>query len=331
MSASSGILLINLGSPTAPTPTAVQSFLREFLSDPCVVRLPRWLWLPLLDQVILPLRRAKVTSRYRAIWTKAGSPLVVNTLALAAGLDALLAPQTQVVAGMRYGKPSLLDALMRLRDHGVDRLLLAPLYPQASTTTTDTALASARAGLHDLGWQPEVTILKPFFDAPEYIAALGASIRDYWRRHGQGDRLLLSFHGLPRRLVAQGDPYYDQCMATSRQLAAELAVTVAMPVAFQSRFGPGRWLKPATADLISLWGKQGLGRVDVVCPGFSSDCLETLEEIAQREKMRFINAGGGELRYIPCLNAAPDWVERMASLLARPDAVVKTLTVSGGH
>ncbi len=312
--ADTALVLVNLGTPDAPTAPAVRRYLAEFLSDPRVVQLPRWLWQPLLRGLILPLRAPKVAEKYAQIWLDGGSPLTVYTRGLADAVQAVL-PALRVVPAMRYGMPALAGTLARLRGEGVRRALLLPLYPQYSTTTTasveDVARAQAGAGF-------AVRVVGDYHLAPEWIAALAASVRAHWAAHGRGEHLLLSFHGIPQRLVDAGDPYAAQCAAGARALAAALGLAPeAYTVAFQSRFGRERWLQPYTVEVLQALPARGVRRLDVLCPGFAVDCLETLEEIALGGAETFRAAGGEALRYIPCLNASPAHAQALAAVARR--------------
>jgi len=306
------LLLVNLGTPEAPTPRAVRRYLAEFLSDRRVVQLPRWLWWPLLHGVILPLRAPRVARKYASIWMDGGSPLAVHTRALADAVRQRL-PDVRVEHAMRYGTPSLAETLRRLRDEGLRRVLVLPLYPQYSTTTTasvDDVVARA-AGI-------EARVLRDYHLDPHWVAAIAGSIRAHWQAHGRGERLLFSFHGIPQRLVEAGDPYAAQCAASVAAIARALALKPAeFELTFQSRFGREPWLQPDTAGTLQRLAGEGVRQVDVVCPGFAADCLETLEEIAMLNADLFRDAGGTVLRYIPCLNAAPAHADALAALAER--------------
>ncbi|TLX22761.1 ferrochelatase [Thermomonas fusca] len=309
------LVLVNLGTPAAPTAPAVRRYLAQFLHDHRVVQLTRWLWCPLLHFVILPLRSPKVAHKYAQIWMEGGSPLAVHTAALAEAVAARL-PDRQVVHAMRYGEPSVASVFDGLRAAGVHRVRVLPLYPQYSTTTTASvadAVAVAAAGL-------QVELLHDYHTDAGWAAAIADSIRAHWAAHGRGERLLLSFHGIPRRLVDGGDPYADQCEASARAIAAALDVRRdELLLTFQSRFGRERWLEPYTLPTLEALAREGVRRVDVVCPGFAVDCLETLEEISVENDAAFRAAGGESLRYIPCLNAGGAHADALAAL-ARGDA-----------
>jgi ferrochelatase len=317
--AKTAILLVNLGTPAAPTPAAVRAYLAEFLSDPRVVEIPRLAWWLILHGVILRTRPRASAKRYAAIWTKDGSPLALYTERQAKLLQGLLGERLKapliVSYAMRYGAPSISDELVRLKAAGATRVLVLPLYPQYAASTTATALDQVFATLGRMRNQPELRTVKHFHDHPRYIGALGDAVRAYWREHGRPDRLVMSFHGVPRFTLDRGDPYHCECQKTARLLARELELADdAWQVAFQSRFGRAEWLKPYTATVLDELGRKGLRRVDVICPGFIADCLETLEEIGLEGKQAFLAAGGKELHLIPCLNDRPGWIEALAAI-----------------
>jgi len=314
----SGVLLLNLGTPDAPTPAAIRPWLREFLSDRRVVDLPRWLWLPILYGVILPLRPRRLAPLYARIWRADGSPLLAITreqrTALARALAGDGAPP--VVEAMRYGQPSAAAALARLREAGVGRVIVLPLYPQYSDTTTASALDAVTAALAAAAWQPELIVVRDYHADERYIAALAGSVREHWAAHGRGEHLLMSFHGIPERYAARGDPYAGQCQETARRLASALQLRDGeWQACYQSRVGNAAWLGPYTDVVIPLLARRGVRRMDVVCPGFAADCLETLDEIAIRYAGAFVAAGGEALRYVPALNARPAHVEALAHLV----------------
>ncbi|MFZ5607154.1 MAG: ferrochelatase [Pseudomonadota bacterium] len=304
------LLLVNLGTPAAPTAPAVRRYLSQFLHDYRVVPLTRWLWCPLLHFVILPLRSPKVAHKYAEIWMEGGSPLAVHTAALAAAVGARL-PGWRVRHAMRYGEPAVAAVLSELRAQGVRRVRVLPLYPQYSTTTTasvEDAVAAARGELH-------IETLHDYHVDPGWVAAVAGSIRAHWQAHGRGERLLLSFHGIPQRLVQAGDPYAAQCEASAAAIAAALGLArEEIVLTFQSRFGREAWLQPYTQQTLEALARDGVREVDVACPGFAVDCLETLEEIALQNAAAFRTAGGQALRYIPCLNAEPAHADALAAL-----------------
>ncbi len=316
-----GVLLTNLGTPDAPTAAAVRRYLAEFLADPMVIDLPRWFWLPLLHGVILNLRPPRSAAAYAKVWTPDGSPLLVESRAQAEGLELALAPRlkapVRVALGMRYGEPTLAKALADLKGSGVARLVVLPMYPQYSRTTTGSTHAAVDAALAALAWEPHTTRMLGWHDAPGYIAALASSVRQHWQRHGRGARLLMSFHGLPARYVTAGDPYAAQCKATAKALASALDLAAdRWALAYQSRVGFEPWLTPYTDRTLAGWAAERLGDVDVVCPGFSADCLETLEEIALANADVYATLGGGALRYVAALNSRSDHLAFLAELVA---------------
>jgi ferrochelatase len=310
-----GVLLVNLGTPDAPTPEAIRPYLREFLSDRRVVDLPPLLWWPILHGIILPLRPRRLAPLYARIWRADGSPLLAITRELRAALAAALAPAPVAVA-MRYGQPAIAPAVAELHDAGVERLAVLPLYPQYSGTTTGSAFDGLDAALRALAWQPELRRIEDYHADEGYVAALAGSVREHWAAHGHGDHLLLSFHGIPQRYADRGDPYGRQCAETARRLAAALALRDGdWHLAYQSRVGNAAWLGPYTDVVIPLLARRGVRRLDVVCPGFAADCLETLDEVAIRYKEVFVAAGGEALRYVPALNARPDHVAALARIV----------------
>ena len=308
-----GVLLINLGTPEAPTPSAVRPYLREFLSDPRVVRLPRVLWFPILYGFVLPFRPRIVAAQYARIWGPGGAPLLVGSQQLAARLREQLGA-TPVALGMRYGRPAITAALAELKQQGARDVVVLPLYPQYSTTTTESAFDGVRDAFDELGWLPPHRLIRDYHVHDGYIAALRASVEAHWAAQGRGERLLISFHGIPMHYVATGDPYLAQCEATAQRLAESLKLDPsAWQICFQSRFGKAPWTSPYTDEVLNELPARGVKKVDVLCPGFAADCLETLDEIAIRYRAQFERAGGEALRYIPALNDGP----AHAALLAR--------------
>lgn len=317
-----GVLITNLGTPAAPTAAAVRRYLAEFLSDPRVVELPRWLWLPVLHAVILRLRPRRSAAAYREIWTEEGSPLLVNAKRQAAALEGALAESWQgsikVALGMRYGEPSIAAALRTLGDWGARRLLVLPLYPQYSATTTASTYDALFKVLAAERCMPDLRIVSRYHDHPGYIDALAASVVAAREQNGHRARLLFSFHGLPQRYCDAGDPYYRQCLETARLVAARLGEAPEnWAVAFQSRVGREQWLQPYTESVLCEWGKSGVRAVQVLCPGFSADCLETLEEIAIRAAALFRSCGGDSLHYIPALNDGRAHIKALADIVTR--------------
>jgi ferrochelatase len=319
-----GVLLINLGTPAAPETKAVRDYLREFLSDPRVVEMPRALWLPILHAYVLRFRPRETARRYAAIWTKKGSPLKLQTERQSSLLNGFLGQagyNVRVEHAMRYGQPSVAAVLSRLVAEGCTRVLLLPLYPQYSASTTASAFDAAFRWAETQRNPPELRTVRGIFREPGYIAALAASVERHWARHGRPEsayRLLMSYHGIPARAVQAGDPYRDECLATSRLLARALDLDDgAYAVSFQSRLGSGQWLQPYTAAQLEDFARKGIRRVDVLCPGFAADCLETLEEIAIEGKAAFQKAGGDEYHLIPCLNDDEGWIRALETLVLR--------------
>src|SRR5574340_785217 len=315
-----GILLVNLGTPDAPTPPAVRAYLKEFLSDPRVVEMPRALWWLILNGIILNTRPTKSAAKYASIWLKEGSPLRVYTEKQTSLLQGYLSQRTKapfvVDYAMRYGIPSIPSALRKLKEQNCQRILVVPMYPQDAASTTATVCDIVFDELQRMRNMPALRTIRNFHDPPGYIKALANSINDYWMKHGRPEKLLMSFHGLPRAALDKGDPYHCECHKTARLLAQELGLKAGQyAVSFQSRFGRQEWLKPYTAATLKELGQQQTKRLDVVCPGFVADCLETLEEIALEGKQEFQHAGGGEYRYIPCLNDRNDWLHALTDLV----------------
>ena len=312
-----GVLLVNLGSPASPKTGDVRRFLREFLGDPRVVNLPRPLWWLILHLFVLPFRPKKSAHAYQSIWTAQGSPLVVFTQQLTDKLNTLYGNQQLLIdCAMRYGKPALRDKLQDFKKHGVDEIVILPLYPQYSSTTTASIFDVVAETF--LGWRhmPGLHFISDFHQHPSYIEAMAASIRQHWHTHGQAELLLMSFHGLPAKLTEWGDPYFHQCQTTGRLIAEQLGLNDQQwQLVFQSRFGKAEWLKPYCVEVLRDLPKQGIKNVDVVCPGFSVDCLETLEEIAIANQEIFLEAGGDTYRYIACLNDSDAHVEVMYDLI----------------
>jgi ferrochelatase len=314
-----GILLVNLGTPDAPTPRALKRYLNEFLSDPRVIEIPRLLWWAILHGIILRTRPPKSAEKYAAIWTEQGSPLKIHTEKQAKLLRGYLGERIRtphaVEWAMRYGRPSIESSVLALREQGCDRILVLPLYPQYSASATASVFDAVSRILVRMRNLPALRFVKHFHDHPAYIAALARQVNDYWMAHGRPDKLVLSFHGLPRFTLDKGDPYFCECQKTGRLLAGELGLKEGgWLVAFQSRFGRARWLEPYTIDTMTQLGRQKTGRVDVFCPGFVADCLETLEEIAIENKSAYLSAGGKEFHHIPCLNERHEWIQALARI-----------------
>ncbi len=318
------ILLINLGTPEAPTPPAIRRYLGQFLSDRKVVDIPNLIWWPILHGIILNWRAKKTAKKYASIWTPQGSPLRTHSELQAKLLRGFLGAaghDTRVACAMRYGQPSIPDTLSHLQAEGCTRLLILPLYPQYSTSTTASAFDTVFSSLQRSGNWPEVRTIRSFADDLGYIRSLARSVHEHWMRTGHPEssyRLLFSFHGLPRHRIDQGDPYLDECRKTARLLAQELDLgDHEYQTCFQSRFGRREWLKPYTLPSLCALAGKGIRRTDILCPGFPSDCLETLEEIAIGGKQAFIRAGGQEFHYIPCLNERDDWIGALAELAGK--------------
>ena len=306
------LVVANLGTPDAPTAKAVRRYLAEFLHDHRVVQLSRWIWCPLLHFLILPLRGPKAAKKYAAIWLPEGSPLAVYTQRLATAIQSRL-PAWRVLPAMRYGNPALRRVLRELHEEGFEKVVVLPLYPQYSTTTTasiEDVVVSESKGL-------SVSLIEDYSTDPRWIAAVVDSIRTWRQQHDAGEHLLFSFHGLPQRIADNGDPYPQRCAASVQAIAAALGLaSTEWTLTFQSRFGKERWLAPATDKVLDELAARGLRRVDVVCPGFAVDCLETLEEVAMQFAEGFAEKGG-ELRYIPCLNDSDAHAEALAALAQR--------------
>jgi ferrochelatase len=318
---SAAVVLCNLGTPEAPTPAAVRRYLAEFLSDPRVVEIPRLAWLPILHGIVLRVRPARSARKYASIWTPAGSPLKVWTekqAVLLAGYLGQRGHRVVVRHAMRYGAPSIAAVLDEVKAAGADRILVLPLFPQYSAATTASIGDALAAWMRRIRNMPELRFVKHYHDDAGYIDALACRVSEHWRVHGRGDKLVLSFHGLPRRALALGDPYHCECLKTGRLLAERLKVRDDLvAVTFQSRFGKAEWLQPYTEPALVAMARWGIGRVDVFCPGFTSDCLETLEEIDQAARTAFLAAGGREFRYVPCLNDQHEWIAALAGIAIR--------------
>jgi protoporphyrin/coproporphyrin ferrochelatase len=313
------VLLVNLGTPEAPTAKAVRPYLKEFLSDRRVVEVPRPIWWLILNGIILPFRAPRSARAYASVWTEHGSPLLVNSRKLADQLQMQLhktMPRVTVMLAMNYGKPSIDQAIDRLRAENIQRLLVVPMYPQYSATTTASVFDRVTRSLSRLRWLPEVRFINDYHREDKWLDAVAGRIAAFQRKHGQPDQLLFSFHGIPKRNLMAGDPYYCQCRASAGLIAERLELAdSAWKLSFQSRLGKAEWLKPYTDKTLQTMAKNGVKRVQVVCPGFSIDCLETLEEIAMENRDEFMHAGGESLEYIPCLNDGNDHVAMLAGLV----------------
>ncbi len=317
-----GVLLVNLGTPEAPTPKAVRRYLKEFLWDPRVVEMFRPAWWLVLNLIILNTRPRRSAAAYAKVWTDEGSPLMVvsrtQQQALQSALEQRLDYPVKTVLAMRYGNPSIAEGLQALREAGARRVLVLPLYPQYSATTTASIFDAVAGELQRWRWLPELRFVNHYHDDPAYIQALAGSVRRFQAEQGVPEKLILSFHGIPREYFLAGDPYFCECQKTGRLLAQALKLPEdRWQLTFQSRLGPKAWLKPYTDKTLEALARAGTKNVQVICPGFSADCLETLEEVAMENRDIFLGAGGEEYRYIPCLNDSADHIDLLAALVGR--------------
>lgn len=315
-----GVLITNLGTPDDPTPAALRRYLKEFLWDPRVVEVPRPLWWCILNGIILNIRPRRSAAAYREVWTDEGSPLMLHTREqarqLRERLQAEFGGRVMVEFAMRYGNPSISSVIDRMQQSGVRRLLVLPLYPQYSGATTASTFDAVAADFRRRRWLPELRMINHYHDFPDYIDALAVSVERHWQVHGRADRLILSYHGVPRRYLLQGDPYFCECHKTSRLLAERLGLQAGeWMTTFQSRFGREEWLQPYTDETLKGLPAQNVKSVQVLCPGFSADCLETIEEIGQENRDYFMAAGGERYEYIPALNAEPQHMDALEKLL----------------
>ena len=314
-----GVLMVNLGTPDAPTASGIKKYLGEFLSDPRVIEIPRYIWYPILFGPVLTFRPKKLVPKYEGIWLDGGSPLLVWSQRQAQAVAHILknsGVDVEVELAMRYGNPSVPDAITALRARGCDRILTIPLYPQYAASTTATAVDAVTRHVAKLRDQPELRFLKRFYDDPGYIEAQADKIRSFWAAQGEPEKLVMSFHGLPRYSIELGDPYYRDCLESARLIRENLGLPAdRVEVTFQSRFGSARWLEPYTEPTIKELARQGVKSIDVVCPGFVADCLETLEEINEEVREAFIHAGGTQFRYIEALNDSPKWSQGLAAIV----------------
>lgn len=302
-----GILLVNLGTPDAPTPQAVKKYLAEFLSDPRVVEIPRFIWKIILHGIILQTRPKKSAKLYQAIWQKNGSPLLNYTHSLANKLQQALKNKHSVKVGMRYGNPSIASQLEELKH--CEEIIILPLYPQSAAATTATTFDAIAKHLEKWRYIPTLTFISNYYQHPLYIQAISQQIEQHWQTYARGEKLVFSFHGLPERCTELGDPYASQCQTTAKLVAQQLKLSDKdYIVTFQSRFGPAKWLQPYTDKTLIQLAQDGINNIDIICPGFAVDCLETLEEIAKTNKELFITNGGKNFRYIPCLNDSDNHV-----------------------
>ena len=318
------VLLVNLGTPDEPTPAALRRYLAEFLSDPRVVEIPPALWWLILHGVILRVRPAKSAAKYASVWTPEGSPLAMWTAKQTALLQGYLGERGQrppallVRHAMRYGQPSIAGVLDELKAANATRILVLPLYPQYAAATTASVADAVMAWMRQQRRQPELRFVNHYHDDAGYIDALAQRMRSHWQTNGRGERLVLSFHGVPERSLHLGDPYHCECHVTARLLSARLGLADGeLLVTFQSRFGKAKWLTPYTEPTLVELAAKGIARVDVMCPGFSADCLETLEEIDQEARAAYLNAGGKSFHYIACLNDQHEWIAALAAIALR--------------
>lgn len=311
-----GILVSNLGTPDAPTTKALRRYLAEFLWDPRVVEVPRPIWWLILHGVILRVRPKKSAALYKNIWTDQGSPLLINSEKIAHGIQQQLGDDYLVTLGMRYGKPSINQALDKLQDAKVKKIIILPLYPQFSATTSASTFDAASLSLKSWRDIPELQFMPQYSDNKNYINTLAASINQHWQQHGRGEKLLISFHGIPQRNIELGDPYFNQCQQTATLLANTLQLNDSQyQLVFQSRFGRAKWLQPYCVDTLISLAKTGSKHIDIICPGFAVDCLETLEEISITNNEIFQKAGGINLNYIPALNDNPEHIHFLSDII----------------
>ncbi len=309
-----GVLLANLGTPQAPTAAEVKCFLAEFLHDQRVVDLPVWQWYPILHCFILPRRSPRVAKLYESIWMDEGSPLMVYSLQQQKKLQMLM--NVPVELGMTYGEPSLSSGLEKLQQQGVEEVIVLPLYPQYSSSTTAAVFDGLAKAIKNIPTMPEIKFIRDYFNHPKYIQALANKVRSSWEDNGRGDLLVCSYHGIPKRYADNGDIYPEHCAETTRLLAEELGLDdTQVKMTYQSQFGKEEWLQPYTDVTMESLPEQGVKKLDIVCPAFSVDCLETLEEIAGENKELFLEAGGEVFNYIPCLNADDAHIEMMQALI----------------
>ena len=317
-----GVLLTNLGTPEAPTAKALRPYLKQFLSDPRVVEVPRLIWWLILNGIILNTRPRRSAEAYSEVWTDRGSPLLYHLMDQVSGVEARLqermGPQIMVRGAMRYGNPSIPNVLQDLFSAGIQRLVVLPLYPQYAGPTTGSTFDEIAADFTRRRWLPDFRFIANYCDDPGYIGAVASSIREHWEQHGRADKLVFSYHGSPQRYLQNGDPYHCQCHKTTRLVAEALELAPdAYLSTFQSRFGREEWLKPYTDETLKALPATGVKSLQIVCPGFSADCLETIEEIGMENRDYFLEAGGERYEYIPCLNASPRHLDILADRIQR--------------
>lgn len=324
-----GILLANTGTPDAPTAKAVRRFLAQFLADPRVIELPRWKWLPILHGIILNTRPRKSAKLYESIWDERGSPLLYHTQDLTMNLEAELRAHSlevpiNVAVGMRYGNPSIKEALRELREKGATHYVVFPLFPQYSSTTSGSIIESVLSEFTKWRWIPPVQIISDYHDHPAYISAIAENVRAFWANSPRAEKLLFSFHGIPKNYVERGDPYEKQCLRTVELLVEELALSKdEWTLAFQSRFGRSEWLRPYTNEVLENLGAENLASLDVLSPGFAVDCLETIGEIGDEGQVSFQNMGGGAYSYIPALNATDLHLKALSEIILEKSASLR--------
>lgn len=315
-----GVLLLNLGTPDAPTKQALKPYLKQFLSDPRVVEVPRLIWWFILNGIILNVRPKRSAAAYSEVWTERGSPLMYHLEDQVAGvaekLKAAHGENIIVRGAMRYGNPSIPSVLQEMADAGVQRLAVLPLYPQYGGPTTASTFDAIAEDFTKRRWLPDFRFVASYHDDPGYIEALANSIRKHWEQYGRADKIVFSYHGMPKRYLLEGDPYHCQCIKTTRLVAEALWLKESEYLtSFQSRFGKEEWLKPYTDETLKALPGQGVKSVQVICPGFSADCLETVEEIGMENKEYFLEAGGDHYQYIPCLNAEPEHIDVLTAIV----------------
>ena len=322
-----GVLIVNLGTPDQPTIRAIRRYLREFLWDNRVVQIPKVIWWFILNFIILVIRPGKSVRGYQEIWTPEGSPLMVHSIALTQHvrecIEVKQGHDVQIELAMRYGNPSIIEGLSAFQDGKVEQLLIVPLYPQYSSTSSGTVFEKVFDTIKNWTYIPGLRVISDYYDHPHYITAIVDSISDYWETNGRSQLLLMSFHGLPEKSREQGDPYHDQCQKTAKRVANDLGLDqTEWRIVFQSRFGYQEWLKPYCVDELNILPDRGIKSVDIICPGFAVDCLETLEEIALTNRQIFLQAGGKQYRYIPALNASEGHVEMLTDLITSEDRFI---------
>jgi ferrochelatase len=311
-----GVLLANLGTPDRPVCPGLRKYLSEFLQDPRVIELPKFFRWLLVKGIIINFRAHKSARTYREIWTTNGSPLLLNSLALGEAVGDRLGDAYQVEVGMRYGQPSIESKLKALHEEGVRELIVIPMYPQYSGSTNGSTFDALAKAFSKFRWVPKLHFINSYYEHPRYIEAVAQSIQEHWQKHGRAQKLIMSFHGVPKKYIEKGDPYQRQCQASAKAIAQELKLSdQEWQLVFQSRFGAEEWLQPYCDQTLKMLPSQGIESIDIVCPGFSADCLETLEEIEQENREYFMEAGGKEYSYIPCLNAAPIHAQMIAEVV----------------